>query len=121
MVAPNTISASCGVVHDRDGSRCPEDLLREADQAMYSRKHGIVTGGSVTAMTSRALAYHRLAMDGMRGSYTVLQAIRDADDRIVDYEIVEANSIVRAAFEPVFGEAVGARHTALKPDSNTST
>ena len=109
MIAPNTISASVGVVDDRDGTRSPDDLLREADTAMYARKHGMRSTGSMTAMTSRALAHHRLAMDGMHGSFVVLRAIRD-DDEIVDFEIVEANAIVRRRRAHVCGQVVGVRH-----------
>ena len=52
----------------------------------------------MATMTSRALAHHRLAMDGMRGSFAVLRAIRE-NDEIVDFEVVEANSIVRSSFD----------------------
>ena len=96
MIAPNAISASVGVVDDHDGTRSPEDLLREADKAMYARKHGMSSAGSMTTMTSRALAHHRLAMDGMQGTFVVLRAIRE-DGEIVDFEVVEANAIVRTA------------------------
>ena len=106
-IAPNTISASVGVVDDRDGSRSPEDLLREADKAMYARKHGMSPAGSLATMTSRALAHHRLAMDGMGGSFAVMRAIRD-NAAIVDFEIVETNSIVRSA-APGLSQIVGKR------------
>ncbi|MDP9334486.1 MAG: diguanylate cyclase [Actinomycetota bacterium] len=112
IIAPNTISASVGVVDDHDGSCTPDDLLSRADKAMYARKHGMSSTGSVTAMTSRALAHHRLAMDGMHGSFVVLQAIRLGQE-IVDFEIVEANAIVRTAFEPLCGQVVGARLSKL--------
>jgi len=112
IITPNTISASVGVVDDQAGNRSPDDLLREADKAMYGRKHGLSSSGSMTAMTSRALAHHRLAMDGMRGSFVVMCAIR-AGAEIVDFEVVEANSIVRDAFEPACGQIMGARLSAL--------
>ena len=44
---------------------------------MYARKHGMRSAGSMPAMTSRALAHHRLAMDGMQGSFVVMRAIRE--------------------------------------------
>ena len=107
MIAPNIITASVGVVDDHDGSRSPDELLSQADKAMYARKQGLSSAGSMTAMTSRALAHHRLAMDRMRGSFVVLHAVRQGGE-IVDYEIVEANSMVRNAFAPACGEVVGA-------------
>ena len=79
---------------------------------MYARKHGLSSAGSMAAMTSRALAHHRVAMDGMRGSFVVLRALRD-DGEIFDYEIVEANSIVRSVFEAKCGQVVGARLSKL--------
>ncbi|HEV7523731.1 MAG TPA: diguanylate cyclase [Acidimicrobiia bacterium] len=112
IIAPNAVSASVGVVDDRDGSRSPEDLLREADKAMYARKHGMRATGSMAAMTSRTLAHHRLAMDGMHGSFVVLRAIREAG-AIVDYEVLEANSIMRATFAGICDEVVGARMSTL--------
>jgi diguanylate cyclase (GGDEF)-like protein/PAS domain S-box-containing protein len=112
IIAPNMISASVGVVDDHDGTSSPDDLLSRADKAMYARKHGMSATGPMTAMTSRALAHHRLAMDGMHGSFVVLQAIR-RDDEIVDFEIVEANAIIRSAFEPLCGQVVGARLSKL--------
>ena len=112
IIAPNTISASVGVVDDDIGTRSPDDLLREADTAMYGRKHGLNSTGSMTTMTSRALAHHRLAMDGMHGSFVVLHAIREGG-AIVDFEIVEANAIVRDAYEPACGQIVGMRLSKL--------
>ncbi|HEY5173825.1 MAG TPA: diguanylate cyclase, partial [Acidimicrobiia bacterium] len=112
IIAPNTISASVGVVDDDIGTRSPDDLLRAADTAMYGRKHGLNSTGSMTTMTSRALAHHRLAMDGMHGSFVVLHAIRKGEE-IVDFEIVEANAIVRDAFEPACGPIVGTRLSRL--------
>jgi diguanylate cyclase (GGDEF)-like protein/PAS domain S-box-containing protein len=112
IVAPNVISASVGVVDDRDGSRSPDHLLREADTAMYARKHGMRSTGSMTAMTSRALVHHRLAMDGMRGSFVVMRAVREGG-KIADFEILEANAIVRQAFEPECGPVVGAHLSTL--------
>jgi diguanylate cyclase (GGDEF)-like protein len=38
QIAPLTLDASVGVVVDEDGTRSPEDLLRDADQQMYTRK-----------------------------------------------------------------------------------
>ena len=107
MIAPNIITASVGVVDDHDGTRSPDDFLSQADKAMYARKQGLSSAGSMTAMTSRALAHHRLAMDRMRGSFVVLHAVRQGGE-IVDYEIVEANAMVRNAFAPACGEVVGA-------------
>ena len=119
FIAPNAISASVGVVADHDGTRSPDDLLREADEAMYARKHGLRSAGSMTAMTSRALAHHRLAMDGMHGSFVVLRAVRDGA-AIVDYEILEANSIVRAAYAATNGEVVGTLLSTLDPIADHS-
>jgi len=112
MIAPNAMSASVGVVDDQDGSRGPDDLLREADKAMYSRKHGMSATGSMTAMTSRALAHHRLAMDGMRGAFVVMRAVRE-HGVAVDFEVVEANSIMRKAFKGVCDQVVGTRMSEL--------
>jgi diguanylate cyclase (GGDEF)-like protein/PAS domain S-box-containing protein len=111
MIAPNELSAGIGVVSDCDGLRSPGDLLRDADEKMYARKHGM-SSGSMTAMTSRALAYHRRAMDGMRGGFTVLRAVRQGD-AVVDWEVVEANSITRRQFESRGIEMVGARTSTL--------
>ncbi len=112
IIAPNTISASVGVVDDDIGTRSPDDLLREADTAMYGRKHGLNSTGSMTTMTSRALAHHRLAMDGMHGSFVVLHAIREGG-AIVDFEIIEANALVRDAYERACGQIVGTRLSTL--------
>ena len=79
---------------------------------MYGRKHGLNSTGSMTTMTSRALAHHRLAMDSMHGSFVVLHAIRE-DGAIVDFEIIEANAIVRDAYEPACGQIVGMRLSKL--------
>jgi diguanylate cyclase (GGDEF)-like protein/PAS domain S-box-containing protein len=119
MIEPNIISASVGVVDDHDGTRSPENLLREADKAMYARKHGLSSTGSMTAMTSRALAHHRLAMDGMRGSFVVLRALRQ-DGEIVDFEVLEANAIVRNAYEPTCGHVVGTRLSVLNQIADNS-
>ncbi len=118
-IAPNAISASVGVVDDRNGSRSPEDLLREADEAMYARKHGMSATGSTAIMTSRALAHHRLAMDGMHGTFVVLRAIRECGE-IVDYEILEANAIVRRAYTGLGAEVVGSRLSALDKFADNS-
>ena len=63
------VTASVGVVDSADGNSDPEELIRAADTAMYSRKHGPDSGDSPKLMTSRALAHHRAAMDGLGGGF----------------------------------------------------
>ena len=97
------ITASVGIVDNRDGDAGPEELIRTADTAMYSRKHGTESAASPRLMISRALAHHRAAMDGLGGGFCVMRRIASRDDWI----IVEANRRIRDAFEPVFGDPVG--------------
>jgi diguanylate cyclase (GGDEF)-like protein/PAS domain S-box-containing protein len=85
--------------------------MREADEKMYARKHGM-SSGAITTMTSRALAHHRRAMDGMRASFAVVRVIRD-EDKVVDWEVVEANAILRQRFEPYFDDLVGLRFSEM--------
>ena len=66
----------------------------------------------MTAMTSRALAHHRLAMDGMRGAFVVMRAVRE-HGVAVDFEVVEANSIMRRSFKGVCDQVVGTRMSEL--------
>ena len=105
MIAPSTVTASVGIVDDRDGSRSPAELLREADSAMYARKHGTVSADSPGMMTSRALVHHRAAMDGLGGSFTTLRMVVDGEHH--DWLIVEANARVRDIYSPVCGDPVG--------------
>jgi diguanylate cyclase (GGDEF)-like protein/PAS domain S-box-containing protein len=111
MIAPNSVSAGVGVVQDLEGTRTADDLMRDADEQMYARKHGM-SSGAITTMTSRALAHHRRAMDGMRASFAVVRAIRD-DGTVVDWEVVEANAILRRRFEPYFDDLVGLRFSEM--------
>ena len=90
MIAPSTVTASVGIVDDRDGSRSPAELLSEADSAMYARKNGTVSADSPGMMTSRALVHHRAAMDGLGGSFTTLRMVGDGEHH--DWLIVEANA-----------------------------
>jgi len=62
--------------------------------------------------TVDALAYHRAAMDGLGGGFTVLRAVRD-DDAIVDWEILDANAVVHDVWDPLFTELVGVRISQL--------
>jgi diguanylate cyclase (GGDEF)-like protein/PAS domain S-box-containing protein len=104
-IAPAVLSASVGIVEDPAGTRTPDDLLREADAAMYARKHG-TTAGTTSEMTSRSLNRYRLAMDGLAGSFSVLRAVWH-ENRICDWQIVEANALVRAHYGSVCDEPVG--------------
>ncbi len=97
------VTASVGMVDNRSGSATPEELIRAADTAMYSRKHGTETGNSHKLMTSRALAHHRAAMDGLGGGFVVMRRVASRDDWV----IVEANRRVHEAYESVGGEPVG--------------
>ncbi len=104
-VAPIVMTASVGIVEDRDGSRSPDDLLREADTAMYSRKHGTAPAFSTAMMTSHSLSLYRAAMDGLGGSFTVLRAVRS--DGPLDWQIIEANALVRSRYRMLVDEPVG--------------
>ncbi len=104
-IAPAAISASVGVVDDRDGSKSPDELLRAADTAMYSRKHGITGASSPARLTSRSLVHHRRAMDGLGGGFTVLQRVETAGSH--DWRIVEANTRIREVYGPLGGDPVG--------------
>ncbi|HWS47525.1 MAG TPA: diguanylate cyclase [Acidimicrobiia bacterium] len=112
-IAPSMITASIGIVEDRSGTRTPDDLLREADQAMYARKHGMRSDATVPVLMSRGLAHYRAAMDGLRGSFSVLRAVRQ-DDAIIDWEILEANALLRNEYEDACGDIVGLRFSALQ-------
>ena len=105
LIAPWTVTASVGVVDDRDGSRSPDDLLREADAAMFARKHGTEVSSSPETMTSRSLAHYRRAMDGLTGAFSVLRRV--ATDDVVDWQMVEANSLLVSRYEAVCGNPVG--------------
>ncbi len=111
MIAPSTVTASVGIVDDRDGSKTPAELLRAADTAMYSRKHGMAGATSPALLTSRALAHHRAAMDGLVGSFTVLRRTDDGDPR--GWLIIEANARVREVYGPLCGDPVGKRVSEL--------
>ena len=97
------VTASVGVVDSHDGVATPDEMMRAADTAMYSRKHGTEATESPKLMTSRALAHHRAAMDGLGGGFCVLRRVASRDDWV----IVEANRRVREAFAPVCGDTVG--------------
>jgi len=111
-ISPRRLSASIGLVHDPDGTRAAEELLREADNAMYAFKRGISEHDTVPVMTSRALARHRAAMDGVGGSFTVLRALHH-NDHITDWEILEANAHVREYWKPHLGDVIGTRLSTL--------
>jgi diguanylate cyclase (GGDEF)-like protein/PAS domain S-box-containing protein len=112
-----TVTASVGTVDNRDGTAGPEELIRIADTAMYSRKHGTESGESPKLLVSRALAHHRAAMDGLGGGFCVLRRIGSRDDWIV----VEANRRIRDAFEPVFGDPVGRLLSELNRHADNSS
>ncbi len=111
-IAPHAIEASVGVVEDADGTLSADDLLRRADEAMYARKHGTSAEGSLRLMTSRALAHHREAMDGLRGSFCVIRAVRE-NGEIVDWHIIEANRLLRAEYTIAGKDPVGRRCSEL--------
>ena len=69
LIAPNSVTASIGIVEDRVGARTPDDLLREADTAMYARKHGMTAANTSEAMTSRSLTFYRAALDALGGTF----------------------------------------------------
>jgi diguanylate cyclase (GGDEF)-like protein/PAS domain S-box-containing protein len=104
-IGPSTISASIGIVEDPSGALEPEDLLREADNAMYSRKHGVTAAPSTVVMTSRSLAYYRAGVEGLGGSFTVLRVVGEGDD--LDWRIEEANALVRSKFSSITPDPVG--------------
>jgi diguanylate cyclase (GGDEF)-like protein/PAS domain S-box-containing protein len=104
-IGPPAITASVGIVDDHTGSQSPAELLRAADAAMYSRKHGTTSAPSPARMSAQALAHHRAAMDGLGGSFTVLRRVqRGGDD---DWLVIEANARVRDIYGPVCGDPVG--------------
>ena len=105
MISPSTISASIGIVEDLSGALEPEDLLREADNAMYSRKHGVAAASSTVVMTSRSLAYYRAAVDGLGGSFTILRVVDKGDG--LDWRIEEANALVRSNYSSIAPDPVG--------------
>ena len=97
------VTASVGIVDSADGNSDPEDLIRAADTAMYSRKHGADAGDSPKLVTSRALAHHRAAMDGLGGGFCVLRRVASRNDWV----IVEANRRVRDAYHLVGVDPIG--------------
>ncbi len=97
------VTASVGMVDSADGSSDPEELIRAADTAMYSRKHGGDAGDSPKLMTSRALAHHRAAMDGLGGGFCVLRRVASRNDWV----IVEVNQRVRDAYQATGVDPVG--------------
>ncbi|MGZ4797931.1 MAG: bifunctional diguanylate cyclase/phosphodiesterase [Acidimicrobiia bacterium] len=105
MLGPEGITASVGIVDDRDGSQSPDELLRAADAAMYTRKHGTSTTNTPARAGAQALAHHRAAMDGVGAGFIVVRRIR-VDDRD-DWVIIEANARMRTAYAPVCGDPVG--------------
>ena len=97
------VTASVGLVDSTEASSDPEELIRAADTAMYSRKHGTESADSPKLMTSRALAHHRAAMDGLGGGFSVLRRVASRKDWV----IVEANERVRDAYKSVGVDPVG--------------
>ena len=97
------VTASVGIVDSAEASSDPEELIRAADTAMYSRKHGTESADSPKLMTSRALAHHRAAMDGLGGGFCVLRRVGSRQDWV----IVEANRRVRDAYQSVCVDPVG--------------
>ena len=97
------VTASVGIVDSADGSSDPEELIRAADTAMYSRKHGGDAGDSPKLMTSRALAHHRAAMNGLGGGFCVLRRVASRNDWV----IVEANRRVLDAYQAAGVDPVG--------------
>jgi diguanylate cyclase (GGDEF)-like protein len=118
MIAPAAVTASVGVVEDRAGARAPDDLLREADTAMYARKHGTTAESAPEMMASRSLSYYRAAMDGLGGTFAVLRAIHG--DQQTDWQVIEANGPVRAYYESNCGEQIGLRLSAADRYSDYS-
>ncbi len=104
-IGPAAITASVGIVDDHTATQSPDELLRAADAAMYSRKHGTPAAPSPARMSAQSLVHHRAAMDGLGGSFTVLRRLHRAGDE--DWLIIEANARVRDAYRPVCGEPVG--------------
>ncbi len=119
MIAPAAVTASVGIVEDRDGTRGPDDLLREADTAMYARKHGTSVGISTETMASRSLARYRASMDGLGGSFTVLRSVDN--EGLPDWQILEANALVRANYEAVCSDPVGRCQSELDIYADNST
>ena len=76
------VTASVGVVDNRDGNAGPEELIRIADTAMYSRKHGTESGESPQA---HDLAGPRAppCRDG-RARWRLLRAAPDREPRRLD-------------------------------------
>lgn len=110
-VGPTAVAASVGVVDDHTGMRTPDDLLRAADAAMYSRKAEAPTAASLARISGRALAFHQAAMDGFGGSFVVLE--RSPAPHTGDWVVVEANRLVRDLFAPTLGDPVGRRASEL--------
>jgi diguanylate cyclase (GGDEF)-like protein len=106
------VTASVGVVEERDGRPQPEELLRAADAAMYARKHGMVPSVGAGDMSSMSLRRYRGAVDGMGGGFAVLRAER-REGEIIDWQIIEANSVLRDRYREVIEEPVGARLSEL--------
>lgn len=106
------VTGSVGVVSDRDAALAPEDLLRSADTAMYARKHGVLARESHDTMPSMSLRHYRAAIDGMGGGFAVLRAQRDGAV-IVDWQIIEANAVLRDRYREVFEDPLGVRLSEL--------
>jgi diguanylate cyclase (GGDEF)-like protein/PAS domain S-box-containing protein len=112
MIAPASLTVSVGMVEGgSDGATAPDDLLRAADTAMYARKHGMAAAHT-PEMTSRSLNRYRAAMNGLGGSFTVLRALFD-EGSITDWQIIEANNIVRARFAALVDDLVGTKMSEL--------
>ena len=118
-IVPNLVTASVGMVEDPDGTRLPDDLLREADNAMYSCKHGALPSSSLTTMTSRSLSRYRAAMDGLGGAFTVLRRVSEAP--AADWMIEEANAVIRTRFASVCPEPVGTLLSELDEHADNSS
>jgi diguanylate cyclase (GGDEF)-like protein/PAS domain S-box-containing protein len=115
---PTAVAASVGMVDDRTGTRSPDELLREADAAMYSRKPDAPIAGSLARLSARALAYHQAAMDGFGGSFAVLEQAPAPYGG--DWVIVEANAVVRAVYASTVGDPVGRRVSELDTYADNS-
>jgi diguanylate cyclase (GGDEF)-like protein/PAS domain S-box-containing protein len=109
-IAPAQVGASVGMVDAPGAASTPDELLRAADTAMYSRKHGTATAGTPAELTARALAHHRAAMDGLENGYTVFRRCEDDPD---DWTIIAANTRVRSVYRDAAGDPVGRRVSEL--------
>ncbi len=116
---PTVVAASVGVVDDRTGTRTPEELLRAADAAMYSRKPDAPVAGSLARVSGRVLAFHQAAMDGFGGSFAVLE--RAPAPHAGDWVMIEANALVREIYGATVGDPIGRRVTELDAYADNST